>query len=71
MLHSLVTKGVLGLLRRFPVLRLESGGVSISIACAESSGKTGEGVSILTGILDCLVVTSVVGNFLGVPLFFI
>ena len=48
---------------------MESGGVSIIIACAESSGKTGEGVSVLRGIFDCLVVTGVVGNFLGVPLF--
>jgi len=48
---------------------LESGGVSIIIACAEGSGKTGEGVSILRGILDCLVVSGVAGNFLVVPLF--
>ena len=48
---------------------MESRGVSIIIACAESSGKMGEGVSLLTGIFDCLVVTGVVGNFLGVTLF--
>ena len=56
--------GALGLCRRLTVLRLKSGGVSIIIACAESSGKAERGVSIL--IFCCQEVAGVVGSFLGV-----
>ena len=48
---------------------MESGGVSIIIACADSSGKTREGVLSVRGSFNCLVVTGVAGNFLGVLLF--
>ena len=41
---------------------MEFGGVSITIACTESSGKTAEGFSILRGVFDCLVVKDVVGT---------
>ena len=64
MLRSLATKGVLGLGRRLTGLPLESGGVSIIIACADSSGRTEGGVSILTGIFDSLEVTGVRGSCL-------
>ena len=43
---------------------MESGGVSIIIASADSSGKTGEGVSVLRG--SFLLFSR---NFLCVPLF--
>ena len=41
-------------------------GASLSLLHVLSLGKTGEGVSILRGIFNCLVVTGIVGNFLGV-----
>ena len=49
-------------------MRLESGGVSIIIAWADPSGKAERGVSILTGIFDCLVLAGVGGSCLGVSL---